>query len=88
MMSIASFMKFKLYQMDVRSAFHNGILDGEVYVQQPKGFIDPKHPHHVFRLKKVLYDLKQALRAWYERLTLLLVDHDFRRGSVDKTIFV
>ena len=63
-MAVACALKFKLFQMDVKSAFLNGILDEEVYVEQPKGFIDPKYPHKVYRLKKALYGLKQAPRAW------------------------
>ena len=59
-------MGFKLYQMDVKSAFLNGILQEEVFVEQPKGFIDPKYPNHVFKLKKALYGLKQAPKDWYE----------------------
>ena len=70
-------MNFKLYQMDVKSAFF------EVFVKQPKGFQDPHFPDHVPRLKKALYGLKQALRAWYDRLTTYLLDHGFKRGQAD-----
>jgi len=55
--------------MDVKSVFLNGYLHEEVYVEQPKGFIDPNFPNHVYKLKKALYALKQAPRVWYERLT-------------------
>ena len=74
--------------MDVKSAFLNGHLHEEVYVEQPKGFEDPKLPNHVFRLKKALYGLKQAPRAWYDKLTQFLINHDFQMGSVDKTLLV
>ncbi|RVX13436.1 Retrovirus-related Pol polyprotein from transposon RE2 [Vitis vinifera] len=50
--------------MDVKSAFLNEILSEEVYVEQSKGFEDPKLPNHAYRLKKALYGLKQAPRAW------------------------
>ncbi|KAK0570630.1 hypothetical protein LWI29_004098 [Acer saccharum] len=75
LLSISCVYKFKLHQMDVKSAFLNGLLHEEVFVEQPKGFVDPHHPSHVYRLKKALYGLKQAPRAWYERLTLYLVDN-------------
>ncbi|GJT98452.1 retrovirus-related pol polyprotein from transposon TNT 1-94 [Tanacetum coccineum] len=55
-----------IYQMDVKTAFLNGKLKEEVYVSQPEGFVDPDHPIHVYRLKKALYDLKQAPWAWYQ----------------------
>ncbi|KAK2401972.1 putative mitochondrial protein [Trifolium repens] len=58
LLGVACILKFKLYQMDVKSAFLNGYLHEEVYVEQPKGFIDPKFPKHVYRLKKALYGLK------------------------------
>ena len=88
LLAIACNMGFKLHQMDVKSAFLNGILNEEVYVEQPKGFEDPYYPHHVFKLKKALYGLKQAPRAWYERLTQFLLDKGYQRGGVDKTLFI
>ena len=63
LLALACHLKFKLYQMDVKSAFLNRFLKEEVYVSQPKGFDDPHHPNHVLYLKKALYGLKQALRA-------------------------
>jgi hypothetical protein len=59
---------FKLHQMDVQSAFLNGVLEEEVYVRQPPGFESEKYPHGMYRLRKALYGLKQAPRAWYGRL--------------------
>ncbi|CAL8084935.1 unnamed protein product [Prunus armeniaca] len=88
LLAIACHLKFKLYQMDVKIAFLNGVLNEEVYVEQPKGFEDPHHPNDVFRLKKALYSLKQAPRAWYERLSSHLLGNGYVRGSVDKTLFV
>ncbi|KAK0588038.1 hypothetical protein LWI29_033242 [Acer saccharum] len=88
LLSISCVHKFKLHQMDVKSAFLNGFLQEEVFVEQPKGFVDAHHPNHVYRLKKALYGLKQAPRAWYERLTQSLVDNNYTRGSVDKTLFI
>ncbi|KAG9442739.1 hypothetical protein H6P81_018593 [Aristolochia fimbriata] len=81
-------MKIKLQQMDVKSAFLNGYLTEEVYVEQPKGFEDPRKPDCVYRLTKALYGLKQAPRAWYERLTNFLCSKGFTRGGVYKTLFI
>ena len=81
-------MNFKLYQMDVKSAFLNRFLNEKVFVEQPKGFQEPHFLDHVLRLKKTLYGLKQAPRAWYDRLTTYLLDHGFKRGLVDRTLFV
>jgi hypothetical protein len=88
LLSIACHLDFKLYQMDVKSAFLNGVLQEEVYVEQPKGFQDPHHPHHVYKLKKALYGLKQAPRAWYERLTTYLLAKGFTRGQANRTLFI
>ena len=77
----------KLYQMDVKNAFLNGIIEEEVYVKQPSGFEEVLSPEHVFKLKKALYGLKQAPRAWYERLSNFLMENGFTRGQIDNTLF-
>lgn len=74
--------------MDVKSIFLNGVLRKEVYVTQPKGFIDPHFPNDVYKLKRALYGLKQAPRAWYEKLNDFLVKTGFQQGGVDKTLFI
>ena len=74
--------------MDVKCAFLNGLLQEEVYVAQPPGFENEKHPNYVFKLEKALYGLKQAPRAWYERLSKYLLENGFKRGLVDKTLFI
>jgi reverse transcriptase-like protein len=79
---------FKLFQMDVKSAFLNGVIEEEVYVRQPPGFESAKFPHRVFKLQKALYGLKQAPRAWYARLRGFLLGRGFEMGSVDKTLFL
>ncbi|GJX37275.1 retrovirus-related pol polyprotein from transposon TNT 1-94 [Tanacetum coccineum] len=76
-----------IFQMDVKTAFLNGPLKEEVYVNQPEGFIDPKFPNHVYRLKKALYGLKQAPRAWYDKLSSFLIKHGFTKGIIDPTLF-
>ena len=58
----------KVYQMDVKSAFLNGELEEEVYIEQPEGFQLSGSTDYVCKLKKALYGLKQASRAWYSRL--------------------
>jgi hypothetical protein len=78
---------FKLYQMDVKSIFLNGVIQEEVYVRQPSGFESPKYPDRVYKLSKALYGFKQAPRAWYARLKTFLLEHGYVMGSVDKTLF-
>ncbi|GKC04828.1 putative reverse transcriptase domain-containing protein [Tanacetum coccineum] len=75
-----------VYQMDVKTAFLNGELKEEVYVSQPEVFVNPDHPHHIYRLKKSLYGLKQAPRAWYDTLSKFLLAQGFSKGVVDPTL--
>ncbi|GJT75157.1 putative ribonuclease H-like domain-containing protein [Tanacetum coccineum] len=87
-LAFASYMGFMVYQMDVKSAFLYGEIDEEVYVTQPKGFEDPHFPKHVYKVVKALYGLHQAPRAWYARLSTFLLKHNYRRGTIDKTLFI
>ncbi|KAI3669369.1 hypothetical protein L6452_40603 [Arctium lappa] len=73
--------------MDVKSAFLNGQIQDEVYVQQPPGFENSKYPNHVYFLDKALYGLKQAPRAWYDRLSNFLLANSFEKGTTDTTLF-
>jgi len=88
LLAYASIMKFKLYQMDVKSAFLNGFIKEDVYVEQPPSFEDYKFPNHIYKLKKAVYGLKQAPRFWYERLSTFLLKNDFERGKIDSALFI
>ncbi|GKC42974.1 putative ribonuclease H-like domain-containing protein, partial [Tanacetum coccineum] len=87
-LAFASYMGFIVYQMDVKSAFLYGKIDEEVYVSQPLGFIDPKYPKKVYKVVKALYGLHQAPRAWYATLSTFLLKNGYRRGTIDKTLFI
>nr|GFC60537.1 copia protein [Tanacetum cinerariifolium] len=67
-LAYAAHKDFTVFQMDVKTAFLNGILKEEVYVGQPPGFVSKQYPDHVYALDKALYGLKQAPRAWYDVL--------------------
>jgi hypothetical protein len=87
LLAFATHHNFKLHQMDVKSAFLNGPISEEVYVEQPPGFEDPKFLHHIYKLHKALYGLKQAPRAWYECLKEFLLKKAFEIGKADPTLF-
>ncbi|GJY21610.1 putative ribonuclease H-like domain-containing protein [Tanacetum coccineum] len=87
-LAFASYLGFMVYQMDVKSAFLYGRIDEEVYVTQPKGFVDSQHPKKVYKVVKALYRLHQAPRAWYATLSTFLLKHGYRRGTIDKTLFL
>jgi hypothetical protein len=65
LLAYATHHGFKLYQMDAKSAFLNGPIKKEMYVEQPPGFESEEYPNHIYKLHKMLYVLKQAPRAWY-----------------------
>jgi hypothetical protein len=87
LLAYATYHGFKLYQMDVKSAFLNEPIKEEVYVEQPPDFEDSEYPTHVYKLSKALYGLKQAPRAWYECLRDFLITNDFKVGKADPTLF-
>nr|GFA51563.1 putative ribonuclease H-like domain-containing protein [Tanacetum cinerariifolium] len=87
-LSFASFMGILVYQMDVKRVFLYGIIKEEVYVSQPPGFIDPQFLNKVYKVEKALYGLHQAPKAWYETLSTSLLQNRYRRGTIDKTLFI
>ncbi|GJX16866.1 retrovirus-related pol polyprotein from transposon TNT 1-94 [Tanacetum coccineum] len=87
-LAYAAHKSFTVFQMDVKTAFLHGTLKEDVYVCQPKGFIDADHPSHVYKLKKALYGLKQAPRAWYDELSMFLLQNHFFKGTIDSTLFI
>ncbi|GKF91979.1 putative ribonuclease H-like domain-containing protein, partial [Tanacetum coccineum] len=74
--------------MNVISTFLYGTIDEEVYVSQPPGFVDPDHPTKIYKVVKALYGLHQAPRAWYATLSTFLEKHGYKRGIIDKTLFI
>ncbi|GKE83549.1 putative ribonuclease H-like domain-containing protein, partial [Tanacetum coccineum] len=74
--------------MDMKSAFLYDTIEEEVYVCQPPSFGDPQFPDKVYKVEKALYGLHQAPRAWYETLATYLLENRFRRGVIDKTLFI
>ncbi|GJY76782.1 retrovirus-related pol polyprotein from transposon TNT 1-94 [Tanacetum coccineum] len=83
----AAHKNFPIYQMDVKTTFLNGPLKEEVFVSQHDGFVDPDFLNHVYRLKKSLYSLKQAPRAWYDKISSFLIEHHFTKCIIDPTLF-
>ncbi|GKC59137.1 copia protein [Tanacetum coccineum] len=84
LLAYACALDFKLFQMDVKSAFLNGLINDKVYVAQPPGFIDFEKPDHVYKLKKALYGLKQASKAWFLALGWNLEDIHMTWAHLEK----
>lgn len=79
---------WKLYQLNVKSAFLNGVLNEEIYVDHPEGFIVPGSEHKVYKLIKALYSLKQAPRVWYEEINPYLLKCGFQISPSDATLYM
>jgi hypothetical protein len=80
-------MKWKLHQMDVKTTFLNGVIGEEVYIEQPQGFEVEHMKTHVCKLKKDLYGLKKAPRAWYGRIDGFLTSLGFTKSKDDSNIY-
>ena len=87
LLAYAAHHNFKLYQMDVKSAFLSGPIQELIYVEQPLGLEDHKFSNHVYKLQNALYGLKQAPRAWYECFKEFLLKQGFKVGKADPTLF-
>ena len=80
--------QWPIYQMDVKSAFLNGTLEEKVYVNQPPSFVDPHFPTKVCCLRKALYSLKQAPRAWNQHIDAFLQEQGFSRSMADHNLYI
>ena len=87
-MALASMMKWDLHQMDVKKTFLNGVIEEEVYIEQPRGFKVEDRRTHVCKLKKALYGLKQAPRDWYGRIDSFLMSMGFAKSKVDPNLYL
>jgi hypothetical protein len=88
LLAYACSKNIKVYHMDVKSSFLNGELEEEVYIEQPEGFQLSENADYVCKLKKALYGLKHAPRAWYSRLDKYLQQAGFRKGSADNNLYI
>lgn len=88
LLAISAQLGWKVHQMDVKSAFLNGILEEEIYVEQPEGFLVKGEEEKVYKLRKALYGLKQAPRAWYSRIDDYLLELGFKKSSSESTLYV
>ena len=86
--ALAALKKWNLYQLDVKNAFLNGDLQETIYLEQPQGYVHPKYPNHVCKLKKALYGFKQAPRAWYEKLVRCLICAGFQESKADPSLYI
>lgn len=87
-LNFAALKGFKVYQIDVKYAFLNGILEEEVYIEQLDGFALTEDKDMVCKLHKALYGLKQSLSAWFQRLHSHLIKIGFLRTSEDNNIYL
>ncbi|KAL3519542.1 hypothetical protein ACH5RR_017691 [Cinchona calisaya] len=86
--ALSAQLGWKVHQMDVKSAFLNGILEEEIYVEQPEGVVVEGKEDRVYRLHKALYGLKQAPRAWYSRIDDYLLGFGFEKSLSESTLYV
>lgn len=87
-LSLVLLQGWSIWQLHVNNAFLHGMLTEEVYMEQPVGFVNSNHPYYVYKLWKVLYALKQALRAWYNELKEFLISFGFVYFCSDTSLFI
>lgn len=87
LLAIAHNKKMKLHQLDITGAYLNGEIQETIYMEQPKGFVNPSKPGHVCQLKKALYGLKQAGLEWNKKLTSFILSIGFKKTTSDCCVF-
>ena len=88
LLAVANMYDLEIHQMDVTTAFLNGELDQEIYMEQPKGFINSRKPDYVCKLKKGIYGLRQAARCWNNTLTQYLTSEGYSKSTADECIYI
>jgi hypothetical protein len=88
LLALAAQNNWHIHQMDVDSAFLYADLEEELYMEQPEGFVEPGMEDYVCLLLKALYRLKQASRAWYQRMRTVLLEFGFVRSWADHCIYI
>ena len=88
LLALATQRKWKIYQLEVKSAFLNGYLEEEIFVEQPEGFAIKGKEEKVYLLKKALYGLRQAPRAWYSRIDTHLLTLGFHKSLSEFTLYI
>ena len=88
LLAIAAYHDYEIWQMDVKTAFLNGHLEEDVYMVQPEGFVDQKHPNKVCKLKRCIYGLKQASRNWNHRFDDEITKYGFIRNEDESCVYM
>ncbi|GJS72443.1 retrotransposon protein, putative, ty1-copia subclass [Tanacetum coccineum] len=88
LIAIAAYYDYEIWQMDVKTAFLNGHLSEEVYMDQPEGFVDQKYPNHVCKLKRSIYGLKQASRQWNKRFDNEIKKFGFTQNRDEPCVYL
>ncbi|GKD21152.1 retrotransposon protein, putative, ty1-copia subclass [Tanacetum coccineum] len=86
--AIAAYYDYEIWKMDVKTAFLNGHLSEEVYMEQPEGFVDPKYPNHICKLKRSIYRLKQASRQWNKRFDDKIKKYGFTQNRDEPCVYL
>ncbi|GKC31839.1 retrotransposon protein, putative, ty1-copia subclass [Tanacetum coccineum] len=88
LLAIAAFYDYEIWQMDVKTAFLNGHLSEDVYMVQPKGFVDPKHSNKVCKLQRFIYGLKQTSRSWNKRFNEKIKKIGFTQNPDEPCVYL
>jgi hypothetical protein len=86
-LAIAAYFDYEIWQMDIKIAIHNGNLDEDVYMTQPKGFVDPQSAKKICKLQKSIYGLKQASRSWNIRLDKVVKALGFVKNEEEACVY-
>ena len=87
LIAIAAIFDLKIHQVDVKTAFLNGDLEEEIYIDQPEGFVEVGQESNVCKLTKSLYGLKQAPNQWHEKFDSCMLENGYKSNECDKYIY-